>query len=294
MKQITVEKVIKPTCSSFCAVNYENAYFTAPMHIHPEYELILIEKGSGHAFIGDMVYQMAPGNFMLIGSNLPHLWLSEDKYYESGTTLRSASVYAQFPAEIFPPVKTHPNEFTPIWNLLRESQKGLVFSGKALPELRELFRCLPEMEGFGRLMELYRLLHELAHCPFVHLASEEYACPSDMSDSIIQRANLYLNQHYQEDVTLEQVAGHVGMNPSALCRYYKRHTGKKLFEYLVGLRISYATKLLAYRHKSIGEIAYDCGYNNISNFNRQFKRIVGKTPSEYENHLCHTPQAKSL
>lgn len=82
MNTVSFENVVKPVNSSFCAVSYHNAYFAAPLHIHPEYELILIEKGVGLTFVGDTVRKMSPGDFMLIGKNLPHLWLSADEYYE--------------------------------------------------------------------------------------------------------------------------------------------------------------------------------------------------------------------
>ena len=102
MDQISVEKVIKPVHSSFSAVCYEHTYFEAPLHIHPEYELILIEQGEGYTFVGDMTYKLAAGDFMLIGHDLPHLWLSSHEYYIKGTSLRSASVYSQFKTDIFP------------------------------------------------------------------------------------------------------------------------------------------------------------------------------------------------
>ena len=90
-----------------------------------------------------------------------------------------------------------------------------------------------------------------------------------------------MNKNYQENISLEDIARHVGMNASALCRYYKKNTGKTLFSYLSELRISYAVKLLMNKNIAISQIAYDCGYNNLSHFNRQFKGITGKTPSEY-------------
>ena len=97
----------------------------------------------------------------------------------------------------------------------------------------------------------------------------------------------YAQSEPEEELNLEDIANFVGMNPSALCRYYKRHTGKKMFEYLSGLRISYAMKLLMNRNINISQVAYDCGYNSLSHFNRQFKEITGYTPTEYIKHILH-------
>lgn len=96
----TIEKVERKHGSSFSVIAYTNPYFAAPLHIHPEYELILIEEGGGLNFVGDSIRKMQVGDFMFIGSNLPHLWLSSDEYYEAGTTLKSRSIYTQFNVDI--------------------------------------------------------------------------------------------------------------------------------------------------------------------------------------------------
>lgn len=290
MNTVTFEKVQKPANSSFCTVAYRNVYFAAPLHIHPEYELILIEKGTGLTFVGDTVRKMLPGDFMLIGRNLPHLWLSADEYYEKGTNLMSGSVYSQFNTDIFPTEYAKLPEFDSIRILLNKSQRGLLFVGKEQQIVQDKFRMLPTYDTFTKLIELYKILYELStKCECVFLTSTLYRGSQavDENDVILKRANEYMNKNYQENVTLEDIAKYVGMNPSALCRYYKKNTGKTLFEYLAELRISYAVKLLMNRSISINRVAYDCGYNNLSHFNRQFKEITSKTPSEYCKLLSH-------
>ena len=283
INNIAIENVIKPNDSSFCAVAYANAYFAAPLHIHPEYELILIEQGTGLTFVGDTVHKMSCGDFMLLGKNLPHLWLSADEYYEKDTKLISSSVYSQFSANIFPTECEKIPEFTPIYNLLMKSQRGLIFTGSMQQEIQNEFRQLPHHKHFKKLIELYKILYELSQCEYRYLTSEHYKNNelATENDAIIKKAYEYINTHYQENIALTDIAQYVGMNPSALCRYYKKHTGKTLFEYLSGMRISYAAKLLMNKHLNISQIAYDCGYNNLSNFNKQFKAIIGKTPTEY-------------
>ncbi|WP_270712518.1 helix-turn-helix domain-containing protein [Phocaeicola coprophilus] len=101
----------------------------------------------------------------------------------------------------------------------------------------------------------------------------------------INKVHLFINKNYQNNIALEDIACNVGMNPSALCRYYKKHTGKRMFEYLTELRISYATKLLINKNINISQVAYDCGYNSLSHFNHQFKQVTGYTPSEYAQKL---------
>lgn len=285
MNHVSFEKVVKPTNSSFCAVNYQSPYFTAPLHIHPEYELILIKQGTGLTFVGDMVHKMAPGDFMLIGKNLPHLWLSADEYYEKETTLMSGSVYSQFDYDIFPAEVSSAPEFDSIRLLLTKSQRGLIFTGDNLQSIKKDFEELPGLDNFSKLLKLYHILYQLStNCEHGFLTSEHYYnCNNDpeKENPIIQKVHEYMNKYYQENITLDEIATHAGMNASALCRYYKKYTGKTLFAYLSELRISYAAKLLMNKNRAINQVAYDCGYNNLSHFNRQFKNIIGESPSDY-------------
>lgn len=283
MREAALEIVEKRHDSSFSVIAYENPFFAAPWHIHAEYELILIEEGAGVNFVGDSVRRMHPGELMLIGSNLPHLWLSSDEYYKPDSGLLSRSVYTQFEAEIFPGGSAGMPELGDVFSLLKDSERGLVFHGGDVEALKDDFRALVHAVGFARWNGLCCLLHGLAtRCRRTPLATEKF-CRERCSagDPLVQRVHQFINMNYQDRLTLEDIASHVGMNPSALCRCYKRRTGRKIFEYLSELRISYAVKLLANRNITVGQVAYDCGYNSLSHFNRQFKDITGYAPSDY-------------
>lgn len=281
--EATFEKVEKKQGSSFSVIAYTNPYFEAPLHIHPEFELILIEEGTGLSFVGDSVRKLQPGDFMLIGSNLPHLWLSGDEYYCNNLNLISKSIYTQFNKNIFPENIFDIPELSDIYKILKKSEKGLIFKGENIEQIKEMFRSLVNREGFEKINDLYILLNRLStECTYTELTSHNfYNKINTEEDLIINKVQIFINNNYQNDLSLEDIANNVGMNPSALCRYYKKHTGKKMFEYLTELRISYAVKLLSNKSISIGQIAYDCGYNSLSHFNHQFKNITGYTPSEY-------------
>ena len=277
------EKVEKKQGSSFSVISYSNPYFAAPLHIHPEYELILIEEGTGISFVGDSIKKLLPGDFMLIGSNLPHLWLSADEYYNENNCLVSKSIYTQFNKNIFPENIYDIPEFSDIYTILKKSEKGLYFESENIEELKNMFRTLVSTEGFKKISDFYMLLYRLStECTYHELTTNKYHNENNSeNDLIISRVHAFINNNYQNDISLEDIAYNVGMNPSALCRYYKKHTGKKMFEYLTELRISYAVKLLSNKSINIGQIAYDCGYNSLSHFNHQFKDITGYTPSDY-------------
>jgi len=282
---IDVQKVVPQSGRSFLAVNYCNPYFSAPLHIHEEYELILIEQGSGLSLVGDGIMKLNIGDFMLIGQNLPHLWLSTDEYYVPETTLRSRSVYSQFGAKLFPSDGASIPEMANICLLLKESERGLYFThGGELGPVIEKFRELPFKEGLEQLLLLYDILNQLAaDCSYTYIASEKYKNKEDKYEEkeAIKKIIKYVNNHYQDQLSLKSIANEVGMNESSLCRYFKNTTGRRLFDYICELRINYATKLLINTNVSIKRIAYDCGYNHISYFNKQFKSLKNSTPGQF-------------
>lgn len=281
-KNAIIEKVAYEVDSSIVAVAYKNAYFAAPLHKHPEYELILIEEGEGRCFVGDSERPLCPGDFMLIGPNLSHLWLSADHYYEEDNKLTSRSVYAQFGSNIFPDNMSTLVELGSVYSLLKESRRGLLFTGKGIEKCRQLFRALVNKKGVDRWVTLYTLLDDMSGLKCEYLAGPEYVTGNIGSgNKIVDSVHCYLNANYHNQVSLEEVASVVCMNPSALCRYYKTHTGRTIFAYLSEQRIAYAIKLLSNSNRNIAGIAYDCGYNSLSHFNHQFRRITGYTPSDY-------------
>lgn len=287
MKHISIESVTPNLNSSFLCAQLENSYFNRPLHVHPEYELILLEKGGGMIFVGDMTAPLQEGMFMLLGPNLPHFWLSSSEYYQPQNNLVSRCSYSQFMPDIFPKNWEQMPEFYIIHDLLLQSERGVLFNGKEKGHIAARFCKLREMDSFQRLTGLYTILHELAvlennQC----MSSIAYkASPEHAIDPIVQKVELFLNTNYNTDISLTQIANASNMNSTALCRHYKKQTGKTIFERLTELRISYASKLLLNKSISIGDVAYDCGYTSRSHFNEQFKKLMGKTPREYARQL---------
>lgn len=130
MPKITYEKVTRNKDSSFSVIDYYNPYFAAPLHIHPEYELILIEEGTGTMYVGNFTKPLEQGDLLLIGPNLTHLWLSSECYYKPDVSMLSHSVYCQFDERILPDPQHRIAEIKPIYHLLHESLKGILFRGK--------------------------------------------------------------------------------------------------------------------------------------------------------------------
>lgn len=290
---VNTEKVTLSDDSSFIATHYQNSYFAAPLHRHQEYELIFIHEGNGLSLVGDGVRKLEPGDFMLIGANLPHLWLSADEYYEKDTTLVSRSTYAQFGKHLFFRSIQELPEMTDIKKMLRTSSRGILFHRSAETDsIVKIFCELPEKNGMRRLLSLYEILNLLSECDRYELiATSAYSFErlESSTNTNVQKVLDYINYNYNEQLTLSDIADKVQLHPTTLCRLFKETTGVRLFDKICELRIENATKLLVNTNLSVKQIAYDCGYNYVSFFNKQFKSLQKVSPVEYRKQFRAMP-----
>ncbi len=281
--KLTREIVNNGVNSSFVLTPYSHAYFEAPFHFHPEYELILIEEGEGLSHVGDSVRPLRPGDFMLIGSNLAHLWLSDERYYQPGATEMSRSIYAQFGSNLLPANPESIPELHNINRLLLESGRGLIFTGDNVERFSQEFRDIVPLKGFRRWRAMLALLDNLgANADYRYLTTDAYDTKvNTWSDKIVERINQYIAVNYRREMTLSELADLVHRNPSSLCRYYKKATKMTMFDYLAKTRIEYSLKLLRSTSNTVADVALECGYNCMSHFYKQFKTVTGFSPTDY-------------
>ncbi len=276
------EKIIHTPGTSFSHKVYPR--FTMPWHYHPEFELIVITSGGGKRFVGDHMDDFGPGDLVLYGANLPHFHMCYG-LLENDPDKVSGSEVIQFSSDIFPAGMESLTEFNAVASLLERSKRGVRFlNPPSMERVCAMMRHIDKLSGIRRVFALMRILEMLGRATdYKLMTSGEYSSnliEGDDNDPA-NRVYRYLNNHYKEDVTLAQIADHVGFNPSALCRYFKKRAQTGIFECLARIRIGFACKLLSQSPLPISQIAYESGYHNIANFNRQFKAITGVSPSEY-------------
>lgn len=278
------ETIIPISGSSFTKKNFIFKHFPPDWHYHPEYELVAITEGTGKRFVGSGVSEFSPGDIVFIGSNVPHFHLSDQIYYENND-LYCCSEVIQFNLNIFPSdFRTMP-EFESITRLLDESARGLLFhNDEVLDRIRIRLSDFERLDGLKRLMELYRILNVLSRMPafsYLSIAEGDYNLMKNLHNLPVYRAYQFMANNFREPVTLEQVAGYAGQNPTALCRNFKQSTGRSIFNCLLEIRIDFAYKLLANSDFSIIQVAFESGFRNISHFNHKFKEMSGLSPMEY-------------
>ncbi len=261
----------------------EMPYFTYPWHFHDEYEILYVLDGFGTRFIADNIESFQSGDLVLIGNNVPHFWRSDDIYMNSNGKLNVKYIVIQFPSDFLKEeIKNYP-EYHLIGELLNRSTRGIKFSTQLSKKVSGKIKKIAKKTGFERILLLQELLHILAKTPdFKLLAGEFYKAElHDFTSDRLAKVMLFLNANYQQKIELEKAAEIANLHPSAFCRYFKGKTGKSLSEYVNDMRIGYACRLIIDGKMSISQIGFESGFNNLSNFNRTFKKHTGFTPSNY-------------
>ena len=258
-------------------------YFDPHWHFHPEYQLFVVLKGTGTRFIGDHVQRFAPGDLVLTGPNLPHVWRNDDPYFEKESGLMSEGIVVYFRDVLFNDRFLETQEGLKIRQVLARSERGLVFHGATRPRVEEQLQALADGEGFDRILGLLKILHTLSLSEeFSVLSRQEYASYLRAADQErFAQVVAYIMEHFAEPIRLRDIALAARMSETAFCRYFKERTNRTVFQFIGELRIGYARKLLIEEGSNIGRVSSRCGYATLSNFNRQFKAISGLTPREY-------------
>jgi len=261
----------------------EFPHFTYPWHFHSEFEIVYVLKSSGKRFVADSVEPFSEGDLTLIGTNLPHFWKSDDN--PSGKeNLNVNAIVVQFHKDFFrDEINTYP-EFHRISELLKKAAKGIHFPKQGNEEISKMLKKLLKLNGLERMLYFIRLLDKMGRSVnYRILASSAYQLEEHTElNSRLDKIMHFINTNYQHKITQEEIAARIGMTTVAFCRYFKEKTGKGFIFFVNEMRIGYACKLLIENHLSISQICFECGFNNLSNFNRMFKRQTGHTPGEYQ------------
>lgn len=266
-------------------------------HYHPEYDILLSLKDHGGEFLsGDHIGRLQRGTLIMNGPNIPHA-LHSGKPDESDWGRPSLAVI-QFSRESLGGDLLRKHELQPVREFLDEARFGFEFFGGTAEEAAGLILAMEHQSSFERFVQLLRLLHLFAGSEEKRaLASPAYS-PSLKAQDISRLDEVlgFLRRNKTEAVTLEEAATVAKMSPKSFCRFFKANTGKTLVEYLHELRIGEACRLLLETDKTVSEIAFECGFNNLSNFNRRFRELKHLTPREYrrQNPIDPAEQGRGL
>lgn len=258
-------------------------YFKYPWHFHSEYEIVYVIKSSGTRFVGSSIESFTDGDLVLLGSFLPHMFRNDEVYYRNDPDLRVHAITIQFSKDFFSKAIDSYPEFKPVKSLLENARYGICFENNINDLIRKRIKGLLRLSGMPRLLECLHILSLMSKSEHKRMLSDESADlgPVNHGDARIMQVLDKLNRDYYKPVKLKEMAASAHMNEAAFCRYFKEKTGKSLLQYIHELRIGLACKLLLNGEQTVMEICYECGFNSLSHFNRLFKRITQRTPTEY-------------
>lgn len=274
--------------SSFLYKNWHCDYFDKPWHFHEEYELVMIEKSCGKKFIGDKVTDFEEGDLMLIGPKIPHFFRNNADYYKKSGKLEASSIFIHFTKDCLGKDFFDLPEMKLVHKLLENALYALEIHGSVKPYVIEKLQHMCTETAPQRLVSLLDILvkvsesHEVIPVLSARFKESKYAAVDSCKDTERMGVILdYINKNFHREIYVNEIAAKLHMCSASFSRYFKHHTRKTFSDYITELRISHACKLLMMDDKSIAQICFESGFENLSNFYKHFRRITGVIPKEY-------------
>ena len=286
--ELVFDEIPVPHRHSFIAKMQCHNALPPRIHSHKNYELNFVISGEGRRIVGNDISNFEEGDLVLLGPELPHCWENtEDK--ELGTP---RSIVIHFYENIISSDFFNIPELEEVQRLLQKANKGIWFKGTKIKKVHQRLERLVHLKGLESYIELLKIFNLLLQMEdFEYLSDTAYSpTPAHLDGGSgrfvkdLEKVNMiyeYVFKNIQSGIKQDEAAAQLHMTPGAFCRYFKKKTGRTFMDYVKSVRIQLAAKMLAETDKQISQICYESGYNNIANFNHQFKSIMHKTPSEY-------------
>lgn len=279
-------KVDLPINETISFLEFKSDIFYDKWHFHPEFELFYVKRGDGLRLVGDNIKKFGNGDLVLLGPNIPHTWKCDDKYYNKELNIGVEGFVAMFPNDFESETYFKLPEMQSIKEIIQKSKFGLEIIGSTKIEVIKKLQNFESKTPFKRvliILEIFNLIAESQE--YKTISSPGFIDLIDKSNSNrINKVFDYILENFTNVIKLEDISELVCLTPTSFCRFFRKHTQKSFSRYLNEVRISYACKLLIENNFSITRIGYESGFQNLSNFNRQFKNIMEITPKEYFHH----------
>jgi AraC-like DNA-binding protein len=276
-------KIPKTSQESFRLQEDHETHFYDYLHQHPEVQLTLILSSEGKVIVGDFIGTFKPGDIFLIGTNLPHVFRNDRKYYEDTNVKEAHSLTVFFEWQAFGEKFLSLPELSNLHDFAKLSERGLLLQEPLKSRVAQLIKQMFKKTGMDRLIVLLKIMDILSGNKTMEpLASSGVYNEFDELDGK-KLADIYrftMNEYHRK-ITLEEVASIAHMTTNSFCRYFKKRTRKSYVDFLTEIRIGQARKLLQRDHLSISQISLEVGFNNLSNFNRKFREVCSITPTEF-------------
>jgi len=275
-------KIPKTATASIHVQVDHQPYFYDTLHQHPETQITLIVAGTGTLFQGQYIGDYQPGDVFVIGANIPHVLKSDAKFYESDEKL-SHAISIFFDENSLGASFFDLPELSEVKKILHQSVRGIKVGGHTKEVIDQQILSITEQRGLTAIISLLNIVNTITQSDELQFLSEAIT-PFIIDENEGVRLNKiyqFTLTEYTRQIKLEEVASLANMSTSAFCRYFKQRTRKTYIAFLNEVRIAQACKLLLNQDLTIAQICYQCGFNNLSHFNRVFKNINNVSPKDY-------------
>jgi AraC-like DNA-binding protein len=277
--EIIYENIFVPHRHSFITRKLQLDPNSHKIHSHKNFELNYITSGSGKRIVGNSISSFTQGDLVLLGPDTPHCW----DILEFGPDSPPECIVTHFYENIISSDFFNIPELENVVDLLKNSVNGIWFKGKKTEKVGSVLKKMVTLDGLELYIELLKVFNLL-----LGIEDREYLALPSSPPNIYDKDHHHINKIYEyvfknirTGIKLKEASALVYMEPGSFCRYFRKKTNKTFMDYVKSVRIGIAANLLAETDKQITQICYECGYNNLANFNHYFKTILKKTPSEY-------------
>jgi AraC-like DNA-binding protein len=279
-----LHKTAIPMEKVFVVRHLVEKHFDPEWHAHSEYQLFVVLKGKGTRFIGDNIKSFVPGELIMTGPHLPHLWRCDDIYFHRTHKVGTEGIVIYFNENFLGEHFMEKDDVAALNKLFRRSARGLEFHGPVRQKVIDMMKNLTNLQGLQSVIHLLRILDTLATSKnFHYISSKEY--DDDFNQHETDRLNIvyeYAMKNFRQKIHLEELAELLHMTPTSFSRYFSKKNNMPFSKFISELRIRHACKLLIDTDLSVEQVCYECGFNTVSNFNRQFMDVMQKKPTQYK------------
>lgn len=278
-------KEITPLTPNDCFTLFkrEKKDFDFPLHYHEEFELNFIKNAKdAKRVVGDSMENIDDIELVLIGPNIHHAWFTHECKSEKIT-----EITIQFHKDLFDDKFLKRNQLSSIKKIFNLSYRGILFSHETIKNIETRIFSLSEKTGFDSMLELMSILHDLSisrnYRTLTNVNFEIQLEHQNYQSRRIEKVLDYIEKNYNDEIPLKDVAKIANMSEGGFCRFFKQKTGTNFVDNLLEIRLGHASRMLIDTTNTVSEIAYNCGFNNVSNFNRIFKKKKKCTPKEFRS-----------
>ena len=273
-----------PPSHIFVIRHLNEKHFDPVWHAHYEYQLFVVLEGTGTRFIGDSIKAFRPGELIFTGPHLPHLWRSDEAYFEKKSNLSTSGIVIYFNENFLGDHIMEKEERVMLKKLFTKSMLGLEFYGQKKLQVVKMMEELTQMQGIQSVIHLLCILEILSFTKEYHyISSRAYNDVFNQNETDrLNQVYEYVLKNFRRKILLEELADLLCMTPTSFSRFFTMKNNKPFSKFVAEIRIKHACKLLTETEDSISQICYECGFNTLSNFNKQFKDIMLKRPTQYK------------